>query len=176
MCCMFSSDCNLTHVIILPGTSSYQPSHPHHSLSKFWLFFMGLIKYYLFYEAFCKAKLSNKIFFFFEATESSVYTALKYMSCSPFMMVIFRSNTVGCLLKNHFSYFLAKRIWLEEQCAHPQGMGSNFSKSNMIISLSFMTQSLSLLPSQLEIAIRKKMWPMRLSRTVKCSHFTLLSS
>lgn len=131
----------------------------------------------LFYEAFLNVQLSNKTFIFLKL-ESSVYTALKYMSYSPFMMVFFfLGQTQLVAYSTTISpTFWRKKPWLEEQCSQHQGMNSNVSKSNMSIPFSFATHSLYLLSPQLDLAIWKKSRQMRLSRTVKGWDFTLPSS
>ena len=50
-----------------------------------------------------------KYLIFFETTESSVYSAPKYMLHSLLIIVIFFNGKHWCLLNNYFLYFLAKR-------------------------------------------------------------------
>lgn len=64
----------------------------------------------------------------------------------------FRANTWLPTQKPSPLLSCQKKPWMEKQCAHPQWMNSNLSKSNMIIPFYFATQSLSLLFSRLEVA------------------------
>lgn len=85
---MFSSQYTLPRAIPLPGTSSYQPGHPHHSLSKFYLSWYIQSITSLMHPSLHPGSQA-KYLLFFEATESSVYSAPKYMLHSLLMIVMF---------------------------------------------------------------------------------------